>query len=68
MLLVMWTVAPNGWFRGVSRKPAELPAGTARTSGVIMTVESDQATLNGLKPTTCGACSLPRHTIRERID
>jgi len=33
-----------------------------------MTVESDQATLNELKPTTCGTCSLPRHTIRERID
>src|SRR3954466_7922393 len=33
MLLVMWTVAPNGWCRGVSLALTELTADTARTSG-----------------------------------
>ncbi|WP_203783415.1 hypothetical protein [Paractinoplanes rishiriensis] len=68
MLLVMWTVAPNGWFRGVSR-PAELPAGTARTN---KKGPANQRTgilaIDHVETDDHGTCSLPRHTIRERID
>jgi hypothetical protein len=67
MLLVMWTVAPNGWFRGDAHAPADLPAGTARPDdtydGMIRTTGFDHAETDDH-----GACSLPRHTIRERID
>jgi hypothetical protein len=36
---------------------------------VIETLEvSDQTSRIMLGPTTCGTCSLPRHTIRECID
>src|SRR5829696_7783916 len=62
MLLVMWTVAPNGWCRGVSLALTELTADTARTSGDHDNgVESSEQIMLG--PTTCGTCSLPRHTI-----
>jgi hypothetical protein len=57
MLLVMWTVAPNGWFLGDLLAPADLSASTAQRPGNDHDVSDDH-----------GACSLPRHTIRERIE
>src|ERR1700759_2963190 len=57
MLLVMWTVAPNGWICGVSLAPPEPAAGHGPTERD----EHDEAGDHG-------ACSLPRNTFRERID
>src|ERR1700761_5812936 len=56
MLLVMWTVAPNGWILWCLSRPTELPTDPERK-------QVDQAETDDH-----GTCSLPRHTIRERID
>jgi hypothetical protein len=61
MLLVMWTVAPNGWDLWCLARVTELPPGTARTSERINAIDHAGTGDHG-------TCSLPRHTIRERID
>jgi hypothetical protein len=60
MLLVMWTVAPNGWFRGVSRP-------TDQTPGTAQNPDRSAGSIHA-EPDDYGTCSLLRHTIRERID
>src|SRR3954447_21392775 len=56
MLLVMWTVAPNGWI-----VVSLALHGTAARHATNDRDDHDE-------PGDHGAWSLPRHTIRERID
>jgi len=57
MLLVMWAVAPVGWCRMHYGTPTDLPPGTRNDRyEIIICVR---------RPRTC---SLPRHTIHERIE
>jgi hypothetical protein len=67
MLLVMWTVAPNGWI-----VVSLAPHGTAGGHGMNGRKDHDKAVrinaVDHAETDDHGTCSLPRHTIRERID
>jgi len=67
MLLVMWTVAPNGW-NVVSLAPHGTAAGHDTIEGKDRTGKDQILAVDHVTTDDHGACSLPRHTIRERID
>src|SRR4051812_49011972 len=75
MLLVMWTVAPNGWICGVSRAPRncrrtrhERAEDLEATSALPLEDAARSLPVDQAETDDHGTCSLPRHTIRERID
>jgi len=68
MLLVMWTVAPNGWFLWCLPRSTKLPTGTTQPKVKDRTGKDQILAVDRAATDDHGACSLPRHTIRERID
>jgi len=63
----MWTVAPNGWIV-VSLAPHGTVAGHGTNGRKDHDEEVRIKTVDHAETDDHGACSLPRHTIRERID